>query len=150
MSRKRSLELTVFFSIVVLDQLVKAFITSTMHPGDSIPIVEYIFHITYVLNPGAAFGIFSHQRAVFIALGLLILCGALYSYSRWSKEGFFVHYGTLLLLGGAIGNLIDRVRSGLVIDFFDFRVWPVFNVADIAIVTGVASILYAIFFRQQE
>ena len=108
--------------IVVLDQVVKFLVAHEMFPGMSIPVIQDVFHITFVLNPGAAFGILAHQRSFFIV-------------------------GTALLLGGALGNLIDRVRFGHVIDFFDFRIWPVFNIADIAIVVGVAAIIYAILFK---
>ena len=133
--------------IVVLDQVVKFLVTHEMFPGMSIPVIQDVFHITFVLNPGAAFGILAHQRAFFIVMGIVIvILGGLFSpYIR--RQCRIFRCGTALLLGGALGNLIDRVRFGHVIDFFDFRIWPVFNIADIAIVVGVAAIIYAILFK---
>lgn len=133
--------------IVVLDQVVKFLVAHEMFPGMSIPIIQDVFHITFVLNPGAAFGILAHQRSFFIVMGIVIaILGGLFSpYIR--RQCRIFRCGTALLLGGALGNLIDRVRFGHVIDFFDFRIWPVFNIADIAIVVGVAAIIYAILFK---
>lgn len=135
--------------IVVLDQLVKWFVFHEMFPGMSIPVIPRIFHITFVLNPGAAFGILAHQRSFFIVMGIaiVILSGVFSSYIRRQCRMF--RWGTALLLGGALGNLIDRVRFGHVIDFFDFRIWPVFNIADIAIVLGVCVIIYTLLFKMQ-
>lgn len=133
--------------IVVLDQVVKFLVVHEMFPGMSIPVIQDVFHITFVLNPGAAFGILAHQRSFFIVMGIVIaILGGLFSpYIR--RQCRIFRCGTALLLGGALGNLIDRVRFGHVIDFFDFRIWPVFNIADIAIVVGVAAIIYAILFK---
>lgn len=133
--------------IVVLDQVVKFLVIHEMFPGMSIPVIQDVFHITFVLNPGAAFGILAHQRSFFIVMGIVIvILGGLFSpYIR--RQCRIFRCGTALLLGGALGNLIDRVRFGHVIDFFDFRIWPVFNIADIAIVVGVAAIIYAILFK---
>ena len=136
--------------IILLDQLVKLYIQSTMLPGMSFPIIQDVFHITFVLNPGAAFGILANQQFFFIGIGLLILLAAVYYYPMLKKQDIWIRYGAALLLGGAVGNLIDRIRYGVVIDFFDFRIWPVFNVADIAIVVGVGCIIYALLFRGER
>ncbi len=135
--------------IVFLDQIVKLFVAYEMSPGMSIPIIKDIFHITLVLNPGAAFGILAYQRSFFIVMGLIIIVlSAVFSpYIR--RQCLIFRYGTTLLIGGALGNLLDRVRFGHVIDFFDFRIWPVFNIADIAIVLGVSAIVYALIFKMQ-
>jgi len=117
--------------------------------GMSIPVVTDVFHITYILNPGAAFGILENQRMFFILIGTAILCAAIYFYSYIKKENIFIRYGVSMLLGGAVGNLIDRIRIGYVIDFFDFRIWPIFNIADIAIVVGVGCIVYSVLFSNK-
>ena len=135
--------------IFVLDQLAKGYITASMHLGQSIPIVKDYFYITYVLNPGAAFGIFEHQRLFFIAVALILIGAAIYFRKRILNENILVQYGVGLLLGGAIGNLYDRLQSGLVVDFFDFRFWPVFNIADVAICVGAALIIFDICFRRE-
>ena len=121
-----------------------------MLPGMSFPIIQDVFHITFVLNPGAAFGILANQQFFFIGIGIAILLAAVYYYPMLKKQDIWIRYGAALLLGGAVGNLIDRIRYGVVIDFFDFRIWPVFNVADIAIVVGVGCIIYALLFRGER
>ncbi len=136
--------------IILLDQLVKLYIQSTMLPGMSFPIIQDVFHITFVLNPGAAFGILANQQFFFIGIGIAILLAAVYYYPMLKKQDIWIRYGAALLLGGAVGNLIDRIRYGVVVDFFDFRIWPVFNVADIAIVVGVGCIIYALLFRGER
>ena len=127
--------------VIVIDQATKYWIQSRMAYGESWPIFTDIFHITYILNPGAAFGILENKTWFFIAVALVLLAGVAYLYPRL-PENMIVKLGTGLLVGGAIGNLIDRVRIGYVIDFFDFRIWPIFNVADICIVCGVAYLAY--------
>lgn len=125
---------------IVVDRLVKLYVESNMHLGQSIPVIQGYFHITYVLNPGAAFGIMENQRWFFIGICVAILAGVAIFYKSIRREDFMFRYGLGLLLGGAIGNLIDRLENGLVIDFIDFRIWPVFNVADIAICVGAVMI----------
>ena len=71
-------------------------------------------------------------------------------YPKLKQTTVWMHYGTLAMLAGAVGNLIDRVRLHYVVDFFDFRIWPVFNIADIAIVGGVISMIYAILFKMKD
>ena len=71
-------------------------------------------------------------------------------YPRLRRSGTLIHYGSVALAAGAVSNMIDRVRTGHVVDFFDFRVWPVFNIADIAIVIGTAAVLWALFVQNKE
>lgn len=142
--------LGLFLGILVLDQLTKALITVSFLPGESLPLIDGIFHITYVLNPGAAFGMLAHQSWFFVLAAVIILAAFARYYRRLQQESPFLHYGCVALMAGTVGNLIDRLQGGLVIDFFDLRVWPVFNLADIAIVLGVVSIAYAIIFKMKE
>ncbi len=136
-----------FLLILIGDQATKYIVVTEMVPGESLPIIGEFFHLTYVLNPGAAFGLFAHQRWFFVIIALVLIGAVIYFYPRLKREGAMLHYGTVAMAAGAIGNLIDRIRTGLVIDFFDFRIWPVFNVADIAIVLGVIAMIYAILFQ---
>jgi len=144
------MDILLFFLVIAFDQIVKIAIKLSMLPGESIPIVPDIFHLTYVLNPGAAFGILENQRLFFIFAGILVMGAAGLLYPRLRRMDAWLHYGAMALLGGAAGNLIDRVENGLVVDFLDFRFWPVFNIADIAIVAGVACMIYAILFRIKD
>ena len=128
--------------VIIIDQATKYWIQSRMAYGESAPVIREVFHITYILNPGAAFGILENKTWFFIAVALILLVGVAYLYPRLPANQPIVKLGAGLLVGGAIGNLIDRVRIGYVIDFFDFRIWPIFNVADIAICIGVACIAF--------
>ncbi len=128
--------------VTVLDQLVKWIVVSHMEWGESIPLIPNVFHLTYILNPGAAFGILAYQRWFFLLI-VLILFGAFFAFrKRIPKEPVYFPAAIGMLLGGALGNAIDRVRLSGVIDFFDFRIWPIFNVADIFICVGVALIVF--------
>lgn len=136
--------------VFIIDQLVKHLVVSTMHLGQSLPVIKGIFHITYVLNPGAAFGMLEHQRWFFILVALAaVLLGAAF-YKKLQQESFLMRSGAGLLLGGAVGNLADRIQSGLVVDFLDFHIWPVFNIADIAICAGAGILIFDIWQRRNE
>ena len=129
-------------AVVILDQFSKYIVVENMALGESIPIIEEVFHITYILNPGAAFGMFAHNRLFFIAIAVIVIGIIIWARKEILASPWEVKAGCGLFLGGAIGNLIDRARQGLVIDFFDFRIWPVFNIADIAICIGVGLIIW--------
>lgn len=129
-------------AVVILDQFSKYIVVENMALGESIPIIEEVFHLTYILNPGAAFGMFAHNRLFFIAIAVIVIGIIIWERREILASPWEVKAGCGLFLGGAIGNLIDRARQGLVIDFFDFRIWPVFNIADIAICIGVGLIIW--------
>lgn len=129
-------------AVVILDQFSKYIVVENMALGESILIIEEVFHLTYILNPGAAFGMFAHNRLFFIAIAVIVIGIIIWARREILASPWEVKAGCGLFLGGAIGNLIDRARQGLVIDFFDFRIWPVFNIADIAICIGVGLIIW--------
>ncbi len=139
-----------FLFIVAADQLAKFYVQTHMTLGASIPVITGLFHITYILNPGAAFGILENQRMFFILVAGIIVLAAICFHARLQKEPLLLRCGVGLLLGGAVGNLIDRMQTGFVVDFFDFRVWPIFNIADIAICTGVAMVLWHVFLQAKD
>lgn len=128
--------------VAIIDQGIKNYIQSHMTLGMSIPVIDGVFHITYILNPGAAFGLLAHQTALFLVVALAIFAALAYFYRQISAGHWLLRLGTGLLAGGAAGNVIDRVKTGYVVDFLDFRIWPVFNSADVAIVTGVGCLMY--------
>jgi len=130
--------------VVLVDQATKFWIQSRMSYGESIPVISDVFHITYILNPGAAFGILENKTWFFVIVAVILISGVAYIYPRLPKDKPFLKIGAGLLTGGAVGNLIDRVRIGYVVDFFDFRIWPIFNIADICIVCGVACLAYVL------
>ena len=136
--------LVISFLVILVDRLTKMLVMDRMQEGMSIPVVQGFFNFTYVLNPGAAFGMLPNNRVFFIALTVAVLVIAFVARKQIAKEGPWFTYGMSLFLGGAIGNLLDRIKTGLVVDFFDFIVWPVFNVADIAICVGVGMIIWSV------
>lgn len=131
-------------AVLLLDQASKIYIIRNMNLGDSLPVINNIFHITYVNNPGAAFSILQHQTGLLIGIAVLLLISVIYYYPRLPQGHPLLHTGIGLQVGGAVGNLLDRVRTGYVTDFIDFRIWPVFNIADMAIVGGVTLLLLEI------
>lgn len=137
-------------AVVVIDQWSKYYVQTHMSLGMSIPLVPSIFHLTYILNPGAAFGILENQRTFFVIVGLLMIGAVLYLYPRIPANMRLLRLGTGLMMGGTVGNVIDRIQTGYVVDFFDFRIWPVFNIADIAIVVGVSCIIYTLVFTAEK
>jgi signal peptidase II len=128
--------------VVVLDQLTKRLAEDRLRGQRSVPVVDDILRLTYVENRGAAFGLLQDQTAFFVLVGIIVIGVIAMSYRYLPRSGFLLHLALGLMLGGAIGNLVDRVRQGYVVDFVDFGYranwWPVFNVADSAIVIGVA------------
>lgn len=136
-------------AVILLDQATKFWIQSRMVTGESWPVITGIFHITYIQNAGAAFGILENKTWFFIAVAILLIGSVAYIYPKLPADKPLLRLGAGLLVGGAVGNLIDRVRLGSVVDFFDFRVWPVFNVADICIVCGVACLIYVLVFTPE-
>lgn len=136
----------VVLAVLVLDQLGKYYIQTHLEPGASVPVIDGLFHITYILNPGAAFGIMKNQTVLFLLVALVLFAIVLIIYPRLPAGHLLLRVGIGMQVGGAAGNFIDRFRTGCVVDFFDFRIWPVFNIADIGIVLGVALILYDILY----
>jgi signal peptidase II len=132
--------------VVVVDQITKRIADERLERSGvrsvPVPIVGDFLRLTYVENRGAAFGLLQDQTAFFVFVGVLVIGVIAASYRYLPRSGLRLHLALGLQLGGAIGNLIDRVRQGYVVDFVDFGYhanwWPVFNVADSAIVIGVA------------
>lgn len=129
--------------VVLLDRITKLFITQTMTPGMSFPVIPGLVSCTYVLNPGAAFGLLEYKRLFFVVITLVALVAIFFLRHHIRREGPKARLGTALFLGGALGNLIDRIATGFVIDFIDFHFWPVFNLADICICVGVGLIVWS-------
>lgn len=125
----------VVLGVLLLDRGTKMWVVQTLAPAESLPVVPDILHLTYVRNSGAAFGLLRDQRVLLVAVAT-VLTVLLIFYAR-QVTAPWARFGLGLLVGGALGNLVDRILEGAVIDFIDFRIWPVFNVADSAIVIGV-------------
>jgi signal peptidase II len=138
--------------VILFDQASKFYIQHNLNIGESIPIVQGIFHITYVENPRTSFGLFEYNSSFFVIAVLISVILVILIYKKIIfKKDSFMYVPLTLVFGGAVGNLIDRVRiDGRVIDFIDFRIWPVFNFADSAIVCGMLILLIHVLFRAPE
>ncbi|MFH1678233.1 MAG: signal peptidase II [Candidatus Omnitrophota bacterium] len=133
--------------IIIFDQLSKYVISHKFLPGQSIPVIENIFHLTYVLNRGAAFGILKNQGYLFIVIALAAI---IFIFTNLLRVRVLREKLALsLILAGVIGNLIDRLRLSAVIDFLDFRIWPVFNLADSAITIGAVLLAYSLLIKRK-
>jgi signal peptidase II len=122
-------------AILFLDQLAKFVIVRNLSLNQSIPVIPGIFHLTLVHNKGAAFGLLKGQLSLFIFTSVLAVFLIVFTLKD-NKQARSNRAALALILAGALGNLVDRLFYGHVIDFLDFRVWPVFNVADSAITVG--------------
>ncbi len=132
--------------VLVLDQATKWLALEYLAPISTLPVVPGLFHLTYVLNTGVAFGFFQ-GHGLWITLATLVVLALLFRTMLRPDQGRIVPVCLALILGGALGNLLDRLRFGGVVDFLDFRVWPVFNLADSCITIG-AALLAVTFWRK--
>lgn len=141
----------VFFTTVLLvfiaDQMSKRWIVSAMMLGDTRPIIGQSFRLTLTHNTGGAWGLLPQGNTVFAIFASIAILALLFAYGRVGRLELPVGAAFALALGGAIGNLVDRVRLGYVVDFFDARIihWPVFNIADSAITISILLLMFHFF-----
>ena len=143
--------------VIVFDQITKAVIRNTLTLYHSITVIPGFFNITHILNPGGAFGFMANKspflrNLLFILLSSLAICLIFYFYKNTPKKYSLLSTCFALILGGALGNLIDRIRFGKVVDFLDFYIasyhWPAFNVADSAITVGITIYVFHLVFKK--
>lgn len=143
--------------VVLMDQITKAMVLKLMPLFKSIVVIPGFFNLTHVHNPGGAFGFLAQNGSpwrhwMFLAAAMVALSMILYFYHRTPKTHSYLRLGLSLIFGGAIGNLVDRLRFGEVVDFLDFYVahlhWPTFNVADSAVTVGVGIFILHIVFKK--
>ena len=143
--------------VIILDQITKAVILYYLPLYHSISIIPGFFSITHIHNPGGAFGFMANQSSilriiVFLFFSSLAICLIFYFYKKTPVEYSVLAAGFALIFGGAIGNLIDRIRLGEVVDFLDVYIgtlyWPTFNVADSAVSIGMVIFAYHLFFKK--
>ena len=141
--------LPVSLAVFIVDRLAKHIFYDKLTQNQPIPVIPNIFHLTLVRNRGAAFGLFSGWNLFFSAFSILaIIAIILFICSRASYSRIML-IALALILGGALGNLFDRVLFGYVIDFLDFRIWTVFNIADSCITVGFELLAYQVLARKQ-
>ena len=155
MSNKYALLLITVGVIVLCDQITKLYVDAVMWPHQSITVIENYVDITYVRNPGGAFGLFARAhrgvvRPLLLGLSAAAVVVIILIYRSTPPGRLLVRMAFALIMGGAIGNLIDRLRFDEVIDFIDVHWfhyhWPAFNIADAAITVGVAILCWDLLF----
>ena len=127
--------------IFLADRAIKQWMLTHLVPGQSVPVLPPVLSITLAENSGAAFGLLQHRHWLLVAVAVLVIGGALVALWRRHYPSWILVTGLGMVLGGAAGNLWDRLITGRVVDYIDVRFWPVFNLADSAIVVGMALLL---------
>ena len=144
--------------VVLLDQVTKAIVLNQMPLYRSITVIPGFFNLTHIQNPGGAFGFLADQSAhvryiVFLFFSFLAIGVLFYLYLSTPSKEMVLATGFALILSGAIGNIIDRLRFGQVVDFLDFYVqnlhWPAFNIADSAIAVGIGIFIWQMIFQKK-
>jgi len=134
-------------AIIFLDQLTKFVTVRSLSLNHPVSVIKGIFSLTLVHNRGAAFGILKNQVPLFVITSIIAVI-LIYSELKSNRHRLTYSIALSLILAGALGNLIDRVLFGYVIDFLDFHVWPVFNVADSAITVGAVMLGWTLIFKE--
>jgi len=132
-------------AVLGADQLTKYLVRTNMALGDSWP-AEGLFRLTYGTNSGSAFGLFPNQTVALIVASLIAIGFLAYFYRTQDRPTSILRLSIGLQLGGAFGNLIDRLKEGSVVDFIDVGWWPIFNLADSSIVVGMAALIWILAF----
>lgn len=135
--------LTVFV-VLLADQISKLWVVQRMKFGEDIPVIGNAFTLTLAQNTGGAWGILPSGNQFFIGFAVIATSVIIYAYHRFAHKDWVVAWAFALALGGALGNLTDRVRLGYVVDFLHARIinWPVFNIADSAITIGIILLIW--------
>ena len=141
MNKKNIVIFSTALFILVLDQFTKYIIKQNFQLNQSIPIIKNILHLTYVTNTGSAFGLFKGFNFIFVIFSFIVIITIVYYIKKIKNNERILQFSIGLLLGGTIGNLIDRLFYSYVVDFIDFRIWPVFNVADSAVTISIALLI---------
>ncbi|NQT29035.1 MAG: signal peptidase II [Candidatus Saganbacteria bacterium] len=131
-------------AIILIDQALKYFVEKSMYLGQSIPLIHGLLKLTYVRNTGAAFSLFSGFSPLLVVIGVVVVAVVIYFHYRVPKDNYMLQVGLAFILGGSLGNIIDRIFRSYVIDYIDFGFWPVFNFADMMINLGVLLVVICV------
>ncbi|WP_412520246.1 signal peptidase II [Staphylococcus simulans] len=149
-----SASLFVTLAVLILDQITKAYIVKTMSVGDSYSVIPGFLNITSHRNTGAAWGILSGKMGFFFLVTIVVLGLLVYFYIKEARGHFWMQIAISLLFAGALGNFIDRMKNGKVVDFIDTYIFgydfPIFNVADSSLTVGVILILILLLFDSKK
>lgn len=136
----------IIIAAVLLDQIIKFAVRTNMDLYQTIPIIDGIFHITYIQNTGAAFSLFSGNTGMLALITVIITVGILAYLFKLKNNGHWALMLSLaLIVAGGVGNIIDRISLQYVVDFLDLRIWPIFNLADIYVCVGCILLVIYVF-----
>lgn len=153
------LPLSLMIGVVVVDQLTKMWVMETFVYSETRQVLPGLFNLTYLTNTGVAFGMFAGEENIvrqvfFVAVAVVALVALYFAFRHFKEQGRLFSIAIGLIAGGAIGNLIDRLRHGAVVDFLDFYIknyhWPAFNLADSAITVGVGLFVLGHFLYPED
>ncbi len=154
MQKRWKIFVFVVLAVIICDQISKLIVSHLMYRGQTIPIIPSFFNITYVKNPNAAFGIPIGPPIIMMVLTSIATALLILYFTKLKEKGSLLYVGLTLIIGGAIGNLIDRFRMQQVIDFIELGVkqfkWPVFNIADSCVTIGIIAILWSWIFGKKN
>lgn len=143
MKNKNFIFFGVALLIIILDQLTKYLVKSNLSMGQSVPVIKNFFSITLIKNFGIGFGMLNIPAARWILVfAAIVIIGIILYYYKQIPDKYLPLVAASLVLGGAIGNIIDRILLGFVVDFLDFTIWPAFNVADSAVTIGAVCLIF--------
>ena len=148
MKKKLVLLLPVIFGVIALDQLTKVLVLKLMTLGQSISVIPGVINLTYIQNGGAAFGMLSNHRWVFMVISIVAIGGIGAYLFGFCKERISLQLGLAMIVGGGVGNMIDRIAYGYVVDMIDFCLFSfwkwIFNVADAFVCIGAGFVVLAL------
>lgn len=136
-------------AIIIVDRLVKFYVAEYISVGQSIPVLGKFFQITLVSNIGAAFGMFQGFSWFFILASCIVFGLVVFYYQKIILNRWLV-FTTAFILGGTVGNMLDRIFFGHVIDYIDFIFWPAFNISDMALTTGAIMLIIFLFKKEKH
>lgn len=143
--------------VVILDQAIKLLVVARIPAYGSIVVIPGFFNLTHIYNTGGAFGFLAGKSSLvrhlfFLTASLIAMGMIVYLYLKTPREYLFLRSALAMILGGAVGNVIDRIRLGKVVDFLDLHAkelhWPAFNIADSAITVGILIFIYHLIFKK--
>ena len=143
--KKRGIVAGIIVSLIVLDQLVKAYVVQNIALGEIKSWIPNLVSLTYLQNRGAAFSMLQDQQWFFAVITLVVMAGAIWYLHKHIEDSLWIVFGLILIIAGGLGNFIDRISQGFVVDMFhlDFVNFAIFNVADSYLTVGVVVLLLA-------
>ena len=143
--KKRGIVAGIIAALIVLDQMVKAYVVQNIALGEIKSWIPNLVSLTYLQNRGAAFSMLQDQQWFFAVITLVVMAGAIWYLHKHIEDSFWIVFGLVLIIAGGLGNFIDRISQGFVVDMFhlDFINFAIFNVADSYLTVGVVVLLIA-------